>query len=182
MPVSGGLAFTSLSAGYAHACGTTADGSLYCWGEDTDGQFGDGGAAGVPPQLVTGGQMITALATQVYRSCALATDGSVTCWPARTTIPASTPQTQIGLGEQLGCSLDAGGMATCWTPSAGWRASTAPGALRFASIAVGGGTACGLTLSGAAWCWGANGYDTLGSPDAKGLTQSDLAVKVYGQE
>lgn len=185
MPVSGGLAFTSLSAGYAHVCGTTADGSLYCWGEDRDGQFGDGGAAGVPPQLVTGGRTFTALATQVYRSCALATDGSVACWPARTTIPAPTPQTQIALGEQLGCSLDAGGLATCWAPptgSAGWRVSTAPAELRFASIAVGGGTACGLTLSGAAWCWGANGYDTLGSPDAKGLTGSDLPVKVYGQE
>jgi alpha-tubulin suppressor-like RCC1 family protein len=41
-PVSGGLSFTALSAGQAHACGRATDGRLYCWGNDSFGQVGDG--------------------------------------------------------------------------------------------------------------------------------------------
>ena len=41
-PVSGGLTFVSLSAGGAHTCGVTPDGSIYCWGSNSSGQLGDG--------------------------------------------------------------------------------------------------------------------------------------------
>ena len=40
--VSGNLAFTSLSAGFFHACGMTITGTAYCWGDDSQGQNGDG--------------------------------------------------------------------------------------------------------------------------------------------
>jgi alpha-tubulin suppressor-like RCC1 family protein len=40
--VSGGLSFAAISAGTAHTCGRTTNGSLYCWGGNTFGQLGDG--------------------------------------------------------------------------------------------------------------------------------------------
>jgi alpha-tubulin suppressor-like RCC1 family protein len=40
--VSGGLKFASISAASAHTCGVTTDGSLYCWGNNSSGQVGDG--------------------------------------------------------------------------------------------------------------------------------------------
>jgi alpha-tubulin suppressor-like RCC1 family protein len=39
--VSGGLLFAQVSAGRG-TCGTTPDGAAYCWGENGDGQLGDG--------------------------------------------------------------------------------------------------------------------------------------------
>jgi len=49
-PVSGGLTFTAISGGQAHACGRAADGRLYCWGNDSFGQVGDGTVGGIRPQ------------------------------------------------------------------------------------------------------------------------------------
>jgi alpha-tubulin suppressor-like RCC1 family protein len=40
--VGGGLSFVALTAGTAHTCGRTTNGSLYCWGGNAFGQLGDG--------------------------------------------------------------------------------------------------------------------------------------------
>jgi len=43
-PVSvvGGLTFTTLALGDAHTCGLVADGHVYCWGRNDDGELGNG--------------------------------------------------------------------------------------------------------------------------------------------
>jgi alpha-tubulin suppressor-like RCC1 family protein len=46
-PLSGGLRFSSISAGMGfveggYACGVTIEGTAYCWGSNTDGQLGNG--------------------------------------------------------------------------------------------------------------------------------------------
>jgi alpha-tubulin suppressor-like RCC1 family protein len=40
VPVTGGLIFTSLDAGYRHTCGRTNTGIVYCWGSNRAGQLG----------------------------------------------------------------------------------------------------------------------------------------------
>ncbi|HKJ93529.1 MAG TPA: hypothetical protein VJ957_10185 [Longimicrobiales bacterium] len=47
--VRGGLMhFRTASAGMAHSCGITPEGEAYCWGDDTQGQLGDGSVADAP--------------------------------------------------------------------------------------------------------------------------------------
>ncbi len=40
--VQGGLPFTTLAVGHLHTCGMIADGHVYCWGDNTHGQLGNG--------------------------------------------------------------------------------------------------------------------------------------------
>jgi alpha-tubulin suppressor-like RCC1 family protein len=42
VPVTGGLAFRSVSASTQHVCGLSQDGIAYCWGLGSDGQLGNG--------------------------------------------------------------------------------------------------------------------------------------------
>jgi alpha-tubulin suppressor-like RCC1 family protein len=41
VPVSGGLTFTTVSAGYLHTCGVTTTGAIYCWGDNSEGELGN---------------------------------------------------------------------------------------------------------------------------------------------
>lgn len=52
--VSGSLRFKTLSAGAAHTCGVTVDGSLYCWGANDRGQLGAGSRDGTSAPVLVG--------------------------------------------------------------------------------------------------------------------------------
>jgi alpha-tubulin suppressor-like RCC1 family protein len=52
--VTGGLTFTTITAGSDFVCGLVASGAAYCWGDDTNGQLGNGSVTNdyATPQLV----------------------------------------------------------------------------------------------------------------------------------
>lgn len=81
------------AAGYAHSCGVLDDNTVRCWGENVDGQLGNGTVAGfIPPHAsasatstivpVSASGIISAtqVATGQFHSCALLLNGSVMCW------------------------------------------------------------------------------------------------------
>ena len=82
--VSGGLTFSSVQAGAAHACGLTTEGAAYCWGSASAGRLGDGIAdtrlTSRVPVAVAGGLRFSQLGVGGFHSCGLATGRTVYCW------------------------------------------------------------------------------------------------------
>lgn len=182
----------SVSVGYAHTCAISSTGHLYCWGDNTLGQLGDGHAepySATPVPVVTGLTFTSVTASDNY-SCAISTAGDGYCWGQSFTgelgngvsaVVESTPQlvlgglhfTTIAAGGDHACGLIAGGAAYCWGNDLfgelGNGSTTevdAPtpveGGLHFTTITSGDAHSCGLTSTGAAYCWGNNVSAELG--------------------
>ena len=84
MPVFGGLAFTSVSAGRDHSCGVTTEGDAYCWGRNEYGQLGNGLAGGDQgrntPTLVIGDHTFRYVGAGQSFSCGITLDEGIYCW------------------------------------------------------------------------------------------------------
>ena len=89
--VSGITDATQISAGRGDPCAVLSDGHVWCWGDNSKGQLGDGLAAhghrsgfsnafSPTPVRVSGITQATAVSTGERNSCALLSDGGVECW------------------------------------------------------------------------------------------------------
>ena len=141
--VSQTLNFAAIESSGQHACGIAADGSTWCWGDDSNGQLGPAVAAsvcngtacsGTPLQLSTGLQFVTLTASLGEGlTCGLVATGEAYCWG-------------FGLGGQLGN----GQQVSSSTPVAvaGGRQ------FRFLRLHPSSLGACGQTANGSIYCWG----------------------------
>jgi len=84
----------SVSAGQSHTCAITIDGSLWCWGSNSQGQLGDKTQAlkNTPVNIVVAGVSWAAVAAGATHTCALAVGGSLWCWGDNTA-------GQLGIGS-----------------------------------------------------------------------------------
>lgn len=206
-PVSGGLAFTQLSAakGGDLACGISGN-ALYCWGTGYFGQPGTGGISQVAsvPYRVSPAQTFTSVSVGELHACAIDTTGAGYCWGANglgqagdgTTADRTLPTlvlggrtfTQVTTGLAHTCALDNTGVAFCWGASGqiGRTSATAAeqatptavaGAQQFVQIAAGGWHTCGIDAGGQTYCWGDNSYSQFGDG---GTTSSQLPRLIAG--
>ena len=74
----------AITTGYYHTCAILDDGSVSCWGNNGDGQLGDGTTTNrnTSAQTSSLGADRTAVAITggEYHTCAILDDGSVSCW------------------------------------------------------------------------------------------------------
>src|SRR5207253_561505 len=74
---------TAVAAGKNHSCALMGDGGVACWGDNGQGQLGDGttDVRLVPVRVIGLTSKVTAIAAAGDRTCAIA-GGNVVCWGA----------------------------------------------------------------------------------------------------
>ncbi len=79
-----GRTAVAIIAGSYHTCAILDDGSVRCWGSNSDGQLGDGTTTDRnTPTTLSGwpsGRTAVAISAGYYHTCAILDDGSVRCW------------------------------------------------------------------------------------------------------
>ncbi len=128
----------ALATGSDHTCALTANGKVKCWGENNDGQLGDGSTAQhrTPVDVSGLANGIKVLVAGGSHSCTLTADGGVKCW-------GNNSWGQLGDGTNLDRStpVDVSGLIS--------------GVI---ALAAGRDHTCALTSAGGVKCWGYNGY------------------------
>jgi hypothetical protein len=97
--------YSQVSAGAFHTCAVRENGTVDCWGSDTDDQASP--PAGSFVKVAAGG----------YHTCALTTDGSIVCWGDDSLGQATPPDgtfTDVTAAEYHSCAVRTDGLIQCW--------------------------------------------------------------------
>jgi alpha-tubulin suppressor-like RCC1 family protein len=146
--VGGDGGWTAVSAGSTHTCGIRS-GRLYCWGDDTFGQLGDGeGSTGrsVPTQVAGGITDWLRVDVGANHTCALRRSGRLSCWGR-------------DAAGQLG---DNATLADRFTPR-----QVAGARTDWTSVSAGLFHTCAVRRPGRAFCWGDDEFGQLGDNAAE---------------
>ena len=198
----------AIALGDTHACTLAADGRIFCWGSNEDGQLGDGTESSdyrnYPSVPVVGIDDATAIAAGIRFSCAVRSDGTVWCWgedPGNgpsTAVPVQVPNindaTSVVAGGAFACALRSGGAVACWGVgdlgqlgngsfgSGGPTPQAVVGIDDATQIAAGWNHACALRSDHSLWCWGGNGDGATGYGQLGDgtLDNSSTPVQVVG--
>ena len=160
--VSGLTSVIAVAAGYYHSLALEADGTVWAWGDNSDGQLGsDSTAESSVPVQVSGLAGIIAIAGGAYHNLALRNDGTVWAWGNNTY-------------GQLGYSVFS---ARVSVPVQVQDPTGTTYLSRVLAIAAGYYHSLALKSDGTVWTWGDNTYGELGN---NSLSTSALPVQVSG--
>jgi alpha-tubulin suppressor-like RCC1 family protein len=143
---------TPIALGWGHSC-RIVDGSLVCWGDNADGQIGDGTTVKRSlPVTVPGLTGVVSVALGRAHTCALDSSGSVWCW-------GNGSLGQLGTSDLLGSVI----------PIEVYQGAVA--------IAAGSDHTCAATGAGNVVCWGDNSAGQLGNAEAGTFSGEPVAVE-----
>lgn len=150
-----------LTAGRAHTCALVAargaedSQDLWCWGDNADGQLGDGSTTSRDRPVRVAREVVD-VAAGARHTCAVDEDAAVSCW-------GRNDDGQLGTGS-------AGAPGRTPQPVTGLPDVRA--------VAAGDDSTCALDEDGAAWCWGSDADGQLGDGGGASATPSATPVRV----
>jgi alpha-tubulin suppressor-like RCC1 family protein len=190
--VAGGHLFRQVETNWKHTCGVSyPDDLAYCWGENLDGELGDGTrTTRLKPVPVAGGLHFRRVSVGWSHTCGVTTDNRIFCWglnndgqvgdsstAARRLKPSRVGRTRqwhdVDAGAYHTCAVTTSDRAFCWgNGSRGelgngqsnpsfWPRAVA-GTLSFHRVSAGYEHTCGEAAGDKTYCWGYSGFGQLG--------------------
>jgi alpha-tubulin suppressor-like RCC1 family protein len=154
-----------LDVSTTHGCAAYDDGTVRCFGNNRNGQLGDGTATGMngiaPSVKVSGLTDATQVAVGNYSSCALRRGGTVSCWGLGS-------HGQLGNGSTAQSNVPVPVTGITDATSVTLTQSTFP-------------AACASLASGAVSCWGSNLRGNLGTDDVASAKNVHAATPVTAE-
>ena len=201
-----GTDWRRLAAKARFNCALRTGDSLWCWGDNSDGQVGTGDTMDrMAPTQVLMSYTWSWVRMGPMHTCAITTLGELYCWGANesgqlgngTTVAslapvrvgAATDWTRVSGGFSDTCGLRGSGDLYCWGANSGGQLGLGDTANRTAPTAVNAGTAygevllgmshtCALTNAGSVQCWGQNSWGQVG--DANVATATSPTPACFG--
>lgn len=186
------LTFRMVATGLVHTCGTVPTNFAYCWGNNENGQLGDGTTQNrTRPTPVARNLRFVQVDGGYFHTCGVTAASLAFCWGLNDhgqlgfgglsgrlqpmQVAGGLHWRQVALGPFYSCGVTTDDRAYCWGQNFGGQlgdGTTAErhvptpvaGGLRFRRVDVGGYT-CGLTTGDKVYCWGGgNGTPGSGKP------------------
>jgi alpha-tubulin suppressor-like RCC1 family protein len=191
--------WAQLSAGATHGCGVKTDGTLLCWGDDSQGQIASPNAGGSNARSLLPREVIPQthwenVSAGTNETCAVKSDHTLWCWGgyhggndrprAPVQVGADADWARVDAGDFFTCGVKTSGALFClgrnYYGEGGHSASgeyDAPPvqvgtATDWAVVRAGGGHVCALKTDASLHCWGYNYDGQAGVP----VTPSTLSL------
>lgn len=189
--VGGAATWHSVVTGYQHTCAINSEGNgeLWCWGENSQGQVGDGTQSmRDTPQQITSAAGWRVVAAGDEFTCGIEQGGALRCWGsngygkngtgadrASPTRVGTASWTALGLGRYHACGVQTDGTLWCWGRNDLGALGDDTGQDRafpgqvgtsttWRAVTAGDSFTCGTTTDHAVLCWGSSSMGELGHP------------------
>ena len=151
----------NLTAGYFHTCAVKGStGALYCWGNGTQGELGNGGTVDVNvPSAVSNMQSDVSSVSAGYAHTCAVKSGTAWCW-------GKNNVGQLGIGTT--------------SPHQVLPNAVVQGNMTVRSLSLGTYHSCLTTTAGALYCFGQNAFGSLAQPYPFPLSTTPIPIALGG--